>query len=498
MEHRYMPQLNPAARAGPLRKTAKAMIAGVLLATGLFVSTASAAMVPTTSANRATVVFEDGTTDADIAQFLSDYSILNVEVVMDVPLINGVVVNIPAGLNLDDITADPIVRTVQATQALDVLTMQAMGEGGAGEGGAGEGGATSFVEPFPVASNNKNRPWGVLNTLAYSYDPSLYMDAFNKKKLHPKVQEILSYTASVDIAVFDTGVDASHNELTSVTDGIDLVQMTSGVPMDDNGHGTHITGTLVSSQFGLVPKAKVYVVKILDQNAAGDSSTLVMALQWALDNGIEIVNMSVGFRDDNELVRLAVQNAHAQGLIMVAAVGNASNWIDGSAGTGEGGAGEGGAGEGGAGEGGAGEGGAGEGGAGTCSNPNLNCTAEGRYPVMYPALYPGVIGVAAMDPYYNFASFSNDGPEVDVIAPGVDIVSLNLDDSYGVSNGTSMATPHVTAAVTLLLAGAASVGQTLSPDDVDFLLAQMSAVTGGVLDLVVLADATINLITSRL
>ena len=67
---------------------------------------------------------------------------------------------------------------------------------------------------------------------------------------------------------------------------------------------------------------------------------------------------------------------------MIAAVGNASNWTDDASGTGEGGAGE---------------GGAGEGGAGTCTDPALNCTPEGRYPVMYPAAYPEVIAVAAMD-----------------------------------------------------------------------------------------------------
>ena len=495
-------------RVDGLFKTARAMFIGVLLATSLPLSVASAAMLMDSISTRAIVVFQDGTTTTEINQFLSDYAILNIEMVMQVPLINGVVVQVPSGINMISIAEDPIISTVQVTQALDVLTMQAMGEGGAGEGGAGEGGADeggageggaiSYIESFPLTPSNKDRPWGVLNTFNYSYDPSLYLDSFNAKQLHPLVKEILSYTATVDIAVFDTGIDKSHKQLRNVKDGIDLVHMTPGVPTDDNGHGTHIAGTLVSSQFGLVPKARVHAVKILDQNAMGDSSTLVMALQWALDNGIEIVNMSIGFRDDNELVRLAIQNAHAQGLIMVAAVGNASNWIDdttgtGEGGAGEGGAGEGGAGEGGAGEGGAGEGGAGEGGAGTCTDPALNCTAEGRYPVMYPARYPEVIGVAAMDPYLNLAAFSNDGPEVDVIAPGVDIVSLNLGASYGVSNGTSMATPHVTAAITLLLAGAASLGHTLSPDDIDYLLAQMNAVTGGELDLVVLAYEALSL-----
>ena len=476
-------------RAGPPRKTAKAMIVGVLLATSLFISAASAQI-----SDKSIVVFDHGATEAQINSLVTNWKASGIDIVMRVPLINGAVVRLPAGLAVTDVSSDSLVENVEADENLDVLTMDddltvqsieydtsislydtsnnlltmesLLGEGGAGEGGAGEGGATPLITPFPEPPNN-HRPWGVLDTYAQPFNRTLYTDNFNEKSLTPLVRAALENTSKLKIGVLDTGIDYTHDAFKNeILGGINLLNMLPGTPQDDNGHGTHIAGTIVAKGFALAPKAKLYAVKILDANAAGEISTLIMALQWAINNDLDVVNMSVGFRDDNPLVRLAVENAYDAGLIMVAAVGNYSNWIDG----------------GGAGEGGAGEGGAGEGGAG-CTDPSLNCTPDGHYPVMYPALYPEVIGVAAMDPYYNLASFSNDGPEVDVLAPGVDVVSLNLGNSYGVANGTSMATPHVTAVIALMVALANSENVTLSPLDVITILGKSSAESGGLINL---------------
>ncbi|GBC62939.1 hypothetical protein DENIS_3923 [Desulfonema ishimotonii] len=99
----------------------------------------------------------------------------------------------------------------------------------------------------------------------------------------------------------------------------------------------------------------------------------------------------------------------------MAAVGNHSNWIN---------------------DGGAGDGGAGEGGADDDATGDLDA-----YPVMYPAAYPEVIAVGAHDSLGYFADFSNDRPEPDVTAPGVNVFSTTLDGGYGAWNGTSMAPP---------------------------------------------------------
>ncbi len=119
-------------------------------------------------------------------------------------------------------------------------------------------------------------------------------------------------------------------------------------------------------------------------------------------------------------------------------------------------AGEGGSGEGGSGEGGSGEGGSGEGGS------ISDVPAANPFPVMYPAKYPEVIAVSAHDVNGVMADFSNDGPEIDIWAPGVKIVSTIPGDGFGYASGTSMATPHVAGTVALMLA----INPTMSPESI--------------------------------
>ncbi|MDX1655832.1 MAG: S8 family serine peptidase, partial [Candidatus Competibacteraceae bacterium] len=145
----------------------------------------------------------------------------------------------------------------------------------------------------------------------------------------------------------------------------------------------------------------------------------------------------------------------------------------GEGGAGEGGAGEGGAGEGGAGEGGAGEGGAGEGGAGEGGAATADCGSLPLFSVMYPARYPQVIAVGASTQWGTLASFSNYGPEMDVMAPGQDILSWDITNGdtkkgLGSASGTSMAAPYVTAAVALMLA----LDPTLDTDEIRSILVE--------------------------
>jgi subtilisin family serine protease len=230
-----------------------------------------------------------------------------------------------------------------------------------------------------------------------------------------------------------------------------------------------------------------------------------MGLQWAINNDIDVVNMSLGYRRDSPATRRAIEEAAKAGVIMVASVGNHSNYDDsvvlgglngggsgeggageggageggageggaGEGGAGEGGAGEGGAGEGGAGEGGAGEGGAGEGGAGEGGAGTQDSAPLPLYSVMYPARYPDVIAVGASTNEGKLAAFSNSGPEMDVMAPGVDILSADITNGHvqkglGSASGTSMAAPYVTAAVAMML----SLDPTLNADEIREILRQ--------------------------
>ena len=279
------------------------------------------------------------------------------------------------------------------------------------------------------------------------------------------------------MAVFDTGIDYTHSQLKYlVKGGIDLVDFNPGIPMDYNGHGTHVAGTIAAWNYGISKFSSIYAVKILNDDGSGNVSTLLMALQWALDNNIDVVNMSIGFRTDHPLVREAVKQAAEAGLVMVAAVGNRSNWEEDGA-SGEGASGEGASGEGASGEGASGEGASGEGasgeGASSCTvyvsgegasgegasgegasgegASQVTCSSKTPYSVMYPAAYPEVIAVSATDADGQIATFANLGSETDIYAPGVEVVSTFLFNGYGISSGTSMATPHVSASVALML-----------------------------------------------
>ncbi|MBM3334994.1 S8 family peptidase, partial [Candidatus Sumerlaeota bacterium] len=172
---------------------------------------------------------------------------------------------------------------------------------------------------------------------------------------------------------------------------------------DDNGHGTHVAGTVaaVNNTIGVVgvaPAANLYAVKVLSRTGTGYLSDLIEGLDWCISNKMQVVNMSLGSSSDNQSFHDAVIRVYQAGITQVAAAGNAN------------------------------------GGA-----------------VTYPAKYGEVIAVTASDINDQFASFSSQGPEVDLIAPGVSINSTYTGSSYKVLNGTSMASPHVTGIVALRL-----------------------------------------------
>lgn len=258
--------------------------------------------------------------------------------------------------------------------------------------------------------------------------------------------------------MFDSGVDTGHpNLIRTISGGIDLVNMKTGIPVDDNGHGTHVAGTLVAhsasgnEQHGMLPKVNIYSVKVLDQNAIGDPSTLAMALQWAMDNGIHVINMSVAYSQDNPVVRMAVKKAYEAGIIMVAASGNHSNWyLPAPTATADGGSADGG-------------------------SSSTTSVVENPCPVMYPAAHPEVIAVASLDAYGNLSSFSNTGPEVDVLAPGNGILSINRGGEFGVCSGTSMAVPFVTATAALMK----GLNPALTPTEVKEII-QLTSLNGEV------------------
>lgn len=210
--------------------------------------------------------------------------------------------------------------------------------------------------------------------------------------------------AGAKVAVIDTGIDLGHSDL-KVAGNISLVGTANG--NDDNGHGTHVAGTIAALKnnlgvVGVAPNAQLYAVKALDASGSGYVSTIISAIQWATDNHMNVINMSLGGGSGSTALQQACDTAYEAGIIIVAAAGN-NGYYSGDS-------------------------------------------------VQYPAAYDSVIAVGAVDKHNNRAAFSSNGPKLELMAPGVGIKSTYKGNTYVDSSGTSMAAPHVSGAAALLFA----------------------------------------------
>lgn len=214
----------------------------------------------------------------------------------------------------------------------------------------------------------------------------------------------------VRIAVLDTGV-GNHPALEGARiQSMDLLDPSRG-GIDDNGHGTAVVYHLVArDEFdtGMVPGADVLSLRVLDNDGTGDSFTLAQGIITAVNEGVDIVNLSLGTRSDSSVLRAAIDFAISRNVTVVAAAGN--DGVEGAA---------------------------------------------------FPAAYADVFSVAAVDARDRRAPFSNFG-KVDAVAPGYGLPSGWLDGEYVSLGGTSAAAPLVTGAVARLL----SVEPALTPREV--------------------------------
>ena len=210
----------------------------------------------------------------------------------------------------------------------------------------------------------------------------------------------------------DNGVDDDNNDYIDDVYGYDFFNKDSN-PIDDHGHGTHCSGTIAArgdngaDVAGVCWNAKIMSLKFLNSYGDGYTSDAATAFYYAVDNGADIVSNSWGGGSYSETLQEAIEYAHSQGVIMVAAAGN----------------------------------------------KNSNKT-------YYPACYEYMMAVAATNSNDQRAPFSNYGDWVDIAAPGVDILSLRAEgtsegtvyDSYAtVMSGTSMACPHTAGILALIM-----------------------------------------------
>jgi len=228
----------------------------------------------------------------------------------------------------------------------------------------------------------------------------------------PEAWEISEGSEEIVVAVIDTGCDYNHedlkNNIWSDEEGNHGYDFANGDkdPMDDHGHGTHCSGSIGAERNGLgivgvSPIVKIMCLKFLSGSGSGTSEGAIKSIQWAVDHGAKILSNSWGGGGFSQALYDIIKYAEDRGVVFVAAAGNSAT-----------------------------------------SNK------------MYPAGYDlgNIISVAASDEEDKKASFSNYGvPHVDVAAPGVSILSTVPNNKYASYRGTSMACPHVSGAVALLL-----------------------------------------------
>ncbi len=229
----------------------------------------------------------------------------------------------------------------------------------------------------------------------------------------------ISSGSGVKVVVIDTGIDYTHPYLAAnYHGGYDFVNDDAD-PMDDAGHGTHVAGTIAATDneigaVGVAPNAELYAVKALDSHGTGWVSDINAAIDWAIIEDMDVISMSLGGSTNFTSQFEICQAAYDSGIVIVAAAGN-----------------------------------------GYGGN------------VSYPAAYDSVIAVSATSLIDSNTYFSNIGDEIELVAPGANIRSTTLGGGYGLKSGTSMATPHVSGVIALLL----SADSGLEPAEVREILA---------------------------
>lgn len=263
----------------------------------------------------------------------------------------------------------------------------------------------NYVHRVPMGSPYKSWRWG-------GQEPSNYQDqaAFEHINLAAAHADG-TRGAGITVAVLDTGAAYTHTALIDhLVAGYDFIDNDNRAVDEQGGvawgHGTHVAGIIAR----VAPDSDIMPVRVLDANGSGNTLLLAYGIDWAVRNGADVINLSLGAEFDSEVLIQTIAQAQAAGVVIVAAAGN-----------------------------------------------------EDRTGAEYPASYAGVLGVTAVTPATAVASaapsfvkadFANYGADlVDLAAPGVGVVSAIVGPNgqgYAAWSGTSMAAPFVSGAAALV------------------------------------------------
>jgi serine protease len=280
---------------------------------------------------------------------------------------------------------------------------------------------TEYIEPNYIYS-----------ALEIPNDP-MYNKQWNLRSINVEAAWNETKGSGTTVAVIDTGISpVADLKETKFVPGYDFVNDRAEA-YDDNGHGTHVAGTVAQSTnnnhgvAGIAYEAALMPLKVLSSSGGGTVSDIAEAIKFAADNGADVINMSLGGGGESQLMEEAIEYAHNKGVVIIAAAGN-----------------------------------------------------SGDSSASYPARYPRVIGVSALGPNDEKAPYSNFGAGVDISAPGGSengkILQSTIDPETGAEifagyQGTSMASPHVAGVAALVKASGIT-----EPDQIRSVLLQSARV----------------------
>lgn len=273
----------------------------------------------------------------------------------------------------------------------------------------------SFAEYDYIASIDH-----VPNDVRYEYQVYLhYMNA-------EKAWDYTIGTADTKVAILDTGIITNNTDLHNINMAGYNISDSITDYTDSTGHGTAVISVIAAEMdntfgfAGVAPKSSFLVLKVIDEQGYSTYSDLIKALEYATNQGVDVINMSVSGRSDSLSLKMAIDNAYNNGITIVAAAGNESSTT-----------------------------------------------------VSYPAAYNNVIGVGAVDTTGEKMTFSNTGDGLTVVAGGTAMIATSTDYITSAS-GTSFASPYVTGLVALMY----SVDPNMTPARVFEILAATSTDLG--------------------
>ncbi|WP_127530226.1 fibronectin type III domain-containing protein [Paenibacillus kobensis] len=205
----------------------------------------------------------------------------------------------------------------------------------------------------------------------------------------------------IKVAILDTGI-AQHSDL-NVVEGASFVEGISSFN-DDNGHGTNVAGVIQAQNnsygiVGIAPETEIYAVKVLDSSGNGTYSQVIQGIEWAINNNVNIINMSFGGEEYSAALHDAIVSAVNNNILVVASAGN---------------------------------------------------NGYGSETDLYPAKFEEVLSIGATNEIPHLASFSSVGSQVDLVAPGANILTTGLNNTYMSVSGTSVSAAHATGSIAAL------------------------------------------------